>query len=262
MNPQAKANPILSAAAATQLWRRYGFTTIENLVLEDLAMALGVVVLDGELKAADAWLVRKKSSGIIRVSRSIPEPGRRRFAIAHELGHWQLHRVMSQLVSCTNADMVSRYKASAPELEANAFAAELIMPRHLFEPAMSQSRPTAQFVNHLADLFGTTRTSVAYRIADLSTDYFALVMSKDGVITWWQASDPLRELIWIDAGEDVPYDSVAAQVFNGEPLSGVPEKVDAESWFSQNRGLKESYVYEDVIPMPTYGQVLSLIWLE
>ena len=262
MNPQPKANPILSAAAATKLWRRYRFTAIEDLVLEDLAMALGVVVLDGDLKAADAWLVRKKNSGIIRVSKSIPESGRRRFAIAHELGHWQLHREISQLVSCTNADMVSRYKASPPELDANAFAAELIMPRHLFEPAMSEERPTAAFINHLADQFGTTRTSVAYRIADLSTDYFAFVMSKNGVITWWQASEPLRDLIWIESGEEVPNDSVAAQVFNGEPLSGVPEKVDADSWFSQNRGLNVSYVYEDVISMPVYGQVLSLLWLE
>jgi len=101
-----------------------------------------------------------------------------------------------------------------------------------------------------------------YRIADLSTDYFAFVMSKNGVITWWQASEPLRDLIWIESGEEVPNDSVAAQVFNGEPLSGVPEKVDADSWFSQNRGLNVSYVYEDVISMPVYGQVLSLLWLE
>lgn len=262
MMTNPKANPVTSAAAATRLWRRYGFGTIENLVLEDLAMALGIVVLDGDLKAADAWLVRKKDSGIIRVSKSIPEPGRRRFAIAHELGHWQLHREISQLVSCTNADMVSSYKASSPELEANAFAAELIMPRHLFAPAMSESRPTAKFVNHLADLFGTTRTSVAYRIADLSTDYFAFVMSKDGVITWWQASEPLRELIWIDSGEEIPDDSVAAQVFRNESVSGIPEKIDVESWFSQNRGLRVSYIYEDIIHMPSYGQVLSLLWLE
>ena len=256
------ASMALSAAVATRLWKLYGFEAANDLVLEDLAYALGVLVLDGDLKAADAWLLRKGNKGLIRVSNSIAETGRRRFAIAHELGHWSLHKNISQLFSCTSEDMVARYKASPPELEANCFAAELLMPRHLFQPALQASLPTAQFVNELADRFQTTQTSTAFRIADVSTDYFALVASKDGIIKWWQASEPLRDLIWIDVGDKVPRYSVAAQFFKGEKLPKNPEKVDVEAWISENRGLDADCFFEDVIPMGTYGQVLSLLWLE
>jgi Zn-dependent peptidase ImmA (M78 family) len=189
MKQKPKHSVAIPTAEASRLWNLYGFESISDLVLEDLAMALGVVVLDDDLTSADAWLVRKGDSGIIRVSKQIAEAGRRRFAIAHELGHWSLHKSVTQLVSCTSADMLARYKASPPEIEANLFAAELLMPKRLFQPALTQSRPTAQFVNELASQFGTTRTSAAYRIADVTNDYFALVLSKDGVIKWWQASE-------------------------------------------------------------------------
>ncbi|MCO6042702.1 ImmA/IrrE family metallo-endopeptidase [Aeoliella sp. ICT_H6.2] len=260
--PTAKPSSVLSAAAAKKLWNLYGFESSKDLVLEDLAMALGVVVLEGHLKAADAWLIRKGEKGIIRVSDAIPELGRRRFAVAHELGHWSLHKTLSQLLSCTSADMLARYKASAPEIEANMFAAELLMPTHLFQPALGASQPTARFVNELAERFGTTRTSTAFRIADLTKDYFALVMSKDGKVAWWQASDALAEYVWIENGGSVPRYSVAAKFFAGESLPDAPQKIDVGDWFSENRGLDAECFYEDVIPMPRYGKALSLLWLE
>jgi hypothetical protein len=147
-------------------------------------------------------------------------------------------------------------------LEANFFAAELLMPRHLFQAELSKSRPTSRFVNELADRFQTTRTSTAFRVADLSKDYFALVMSSDGVIRWWQASEPLRDKIWIEVGSRVPRYSIAAQFFNGAPLPSEPQKIDFDDWISENRGIYTDYLYEDIIPMPAYGQALSLLWLE
>lgn len=262
MRNKATPRNALSAAAATSIWKLYGFESSEDLVLEDLAMAMGVVVLDGDLKSADAWLLRKGDKGLVRVSNSIPEVGRRRFAIAHELGHWSLHEKISQLLSCTSQDMVARYQASNPEIEANSFAAELLMPKHLFVSDLRGSLPTAQFVNDLAARYGTTRTSTAFRIADLTQDYFVLVMSKNGVVKWWQASDAIRDSIWIEHGSEVPRCSVAAQFFDGEQLPGAPERVDVDDWLSENRGLDAEYFLEDVIPLPLYGQCLSLLWLD
>src|SRR5262245_59118721 len=112
---------------AAKLWARYGFATPDDLVLEDLAFALGVVVLEGRLDSADARLIRRGQKGLIRVKEDIPEPGRKRFAVAHEIGHWELHQAVSQVLSCTSEDMVAQYKASPPEIEANYFAAELLM---------------------------------------------------------------------------------------------------------------------------------------
>src|SRR2546430_1201637 len=108
-NPQV--NKISAVGEAARLWRLHGFALPRDLVLEDLALALGVIVLEGRLDSADARLIRTGKRGLIRVKEDIPELGRKRFAIGHDLGHWLLHKNVSQVLACTSEDMVAKYKA-------------------------------------------------------------------------------------------------------------------------------------------------------
>ena len=55
------------------------------------------------------------------------EVGRRRFGIGHELGHWELHLDLSQGWLCSSHN-IHAYRGSAAEIEANVFAAALLMP--------------------------------------------------------------------------------------------------------------------------------------
>jgi len=122
----------LAGGEAEWLWKLYGFTKPNELILEDLAFARGVIVTDGPLEKMEARLVRSGDKGIIRISQNVSYVGQRRFAIAHELGHWQLHEKISQFFACTSDDMVASYKTSPQEGEANIFAANLLMPSNLF----------------------------------------------------------------------------------------------------------------------------------
>ena len=94
---EPKPSKIFAAGRAIQLWTLYGFRSPAELVLEDLALTLGVLVLEAPLVKADARLIRKGPRGLVRVKHDIPEPGRKRFAVAHELGHWLLHKEQSQV---------------------------------------------------------------------------------------------------------------------------------------------------------------------
>ena len=64
-------------------------------------------------------------------------PGRRRFTIAHEIGHHVLHRVGQQALFCRKSSVEEEKPATtrAPlpvtEREANAFAAAMLMPAEL-----------------------------------------------------------------------------------------------------------------------------------
>ena len=65
-------------------------------------------------------------------------PPRRRFTIAHELGHWVLHRTGQQALFCRkgavredDAPTTTRAPLPVTEREANAFAAALLMPAPL-----------------------------------------------------------------------------------------------------------------------------------
>lgn len=259
VSPQA--SKISAVGEAARLWRLYGFTSPRDLVLEDLALALGVIVLEGRLDSADARLIRTGQYGLIRVKTDIPEAGRKRFAIAHDLGHWLLHKNVSQVLACTSEDMVAKYKASAPEIEANYFAAELLMPEKLFTPRIRRPSLSVQLLKDLAAEFQSTLTATAIRYVELSDDYCAVVISENGRVRWWRGSTLFEELCWIEPGSSVSADTVAGGLFKGEPVPNGPERVDASAWVEDTSKLADDGLLEEVLPLERYRQVISLLRL-
>ncbi|MBK5110482.1 MAG: ImmA/IrrE family metallo-endopeptidase [Thermoleophilia bacterium] len=100
--------------------------------------------------------------------------GRRRFTIGHELGHHVMHRATRTRVFCRPVEVVSdeapEQLAGArsvggeqplPELEANAFAAALMMPRHLM---VGQCGRHGGDVDTLRAAFGSSEKAMKYRL--------------------------------------------------------------------------------------------------
>jgi Zn-dependent peptidase ImmA (M78 family) len=257
-----KPNKALSSAEAHGLWDLYGFSSPKELMLEDLAMALGIVVIDGRLDSAAARLVRSGDTGIVRISHRIREPGRRRFAIAHEIGHWQMHRNQSHLLACTDEDMLARYGASTLEVEASVFAGSLLMPEHLFIERVNARRPTPRVINDLCDYFGTTLTATALRYVEISNDYYVFVLSENNRIRWWRASDAFGDHeLWIENKTVLPRNSAAASFFRGEAVPVTPQHVDLSAWLGDLPGIDSETIIEQAFPLASYGQVISILWL-
>jgi len=252
-------------AAAAHLWDLYGLTRPEDLVLEDLAYAMGVVVLEDRLDGADARLVRRGKRGLIRVRQDIAELGRKRFATAHELGHWVLHERISQVLACTSEDMVRRYKASLPEVEANYFASALLLPEKLVQPQIRGKQPTFDLIKQLASRFDTSLTATALRFVELSTEYCAVVISRAGRIRWGRASEAMEAAFRLDWGAALAPESVAAAAFRGNDTSNGPQEVDLSTWLRAKEAgdveLEVDTVCEDARLFAQYGQVLSLLWI-
>jgi Zn-dependent peptidase ImmA (M78 family) len=257
-----KANKVLSSAEAHGLWKLYGFTSPKELVLEDLAMAMGIVVMDGRLDSAAARLVRSGDTGIVRISHRIREPGRRRFAIAHEIGHWQMHRKQSYLLACTDEDMLARYGASPLEVEASVFAGSLLMPDNLFIERVNGRRPTPNVINDLCDYFGTTLTATALRYVETSNDYYIFVLSENNRIRWWRASNSFGDHeLWIENKTMLPRNSAAASFFRGENVPAKPQHLDFSAWLGDLPNIDSETIIEQAFPLPSYDQVISILWL-
>lgn len=82
------------------------------------------------------------------------------FTLAHEIGHWFLHRNMRTSFQCTRPwgrtyDPIER--------EANAFAAELLMPRKLILGWIASGRDAKK----IAREFRVSEEAVKYRIKEL-----------------------------------------------------------------------------------------------
>ena len=91
-------------------------------------------------------------------------PARRRFTLAHEVGHWvcQCLEGKGAPVMC-RAEDVSESADRTLEREANVFAAELLMP----EPAVRAEFQRAATVTELAGWFGVSEEAMSWRLYNL-----------------------------------------------------------------------------------------------
>lgn len=251
----------MAVGEAERLWRLYGFTAPADLSLEDLALARGVLVTEGSLDKMEARLIRQGKRGLIRVKADLPEAGRKRFAISHELGHWELHANISQLFACTEDDMVASYKKSVHEAEANFFASGLLMPSTLFAAKSAGAVFCVTDISELASHFGTSFTATAIRFADLSSEACAVVASSANVIRWWRGSSDFEERFWLGARGQLSANTVAGSIFKGGRRPVGPETVDISEWSERGADEDAGTFIEDCLIMDRYGQVLSLLRL-
>lgn len=88
---------------------------------------------------------------------------RKMFTIAHEFGHWILHREFFEQHPEKYAVLPRLQKPAnnAFEQEANCFAAELLVPKHLVVPVKGFG------VARLADIFGVSREMMEHRLKNV-----------------------------------------------------------------------------------------------
>jgi Zn-dependent peptidase ImmA (M78 family) len=136
--------------------------------VEKLAKALGVRVeynpFDDELSGM-AFL--RDGKPVIGVNAN-HHPNRQRFTIAHELGHVLLHRsrLDAAVLIDKNKNFIPRDAISAEgtdpvEVEANAFASELLMPVKLVRQVLSESTRDLHDDEYLIALAKRFRVSLA-----------------------------------------------------------------------------------------------------
>ena len=228
-----------------------------EIYVRDIAMSLGALVRERELQGCEARLVRKGKIGIISVNGLIPEEGRKRFAIAHEIGHFILH-TGTQLILCDEDDMHIWKESKTQEIEANEFAASLLMPQEIFIRFIKIGQPTLDVIRELAKEFRTTLTATALRYVGFSKELCALVVSKDGFIKWYRKSDSFN--FHVKVGEKLSFDTFAFDYFDGVNLPAEPDSVPARAWLAGEIN-EESDLIEQSISLGNYGVVLSLLWL-
>jgi hypothetical protein len=228
-----------------------------EIYVRDIAMTLGALVRERYLQGCEARLVRKGDIGIISVNSLIPEEGRKRFAIAHEIGHFILH-TGTQLILCNEDDMHIWKESKAQEIEANEFAANLLMPQEIFIRFIRTGQPTLNMVSELAKEFRTTLTATALRYVGFTKEPCALVVSRDGFIKWYRKSECFS--FHVKVGEKLSFDTYAFDYFDGANLPKEPNSVPARAWLTGEID-EESEIFEQSLSLGSYGAVLSLLWI-
>lgn len=256
MNPIRKSSA-LPSLKAEEIIKNLQIRRPFEIQIKDIAMERGAFVRESILESSEARLIREGSVGIITVNKSIPEEGRKRFAIAHELGHFELHTV-SQVILCAEKDMFVWNESKVQEIEANEFAASILMPKEIFAQYFEAGPPNINIVKDLAGKFRTTLTATALRYVQLSSEPCAIAITKEGVIKWYKKSSSFD--FHIKAGEKLSPNIDAFNSKEGEELPSRPTKVPAAAWLAGAKD-EEALIFEQSIVLGSYGIVLSLLWI-
>lgn len=244
---------------ADQLISKLEISDVGEIDIEAIAMTQGALVIDGGLAGAEARLSRSPKLSFIRVNNAIREPGRRRFAIAHELGHLLLQE-SSQFALCEDKDLLPFYTNSPDELEASAFAAALLMPAKMFEPLCQSARPSLKYLGEMADRFKVTLIAASSRYIQFCPHRCCLVISKDAKTRYHRKTKDFG--YFITPREDLSSATYAADFFKGERLPDGMREVQATAWLEGERIDSSKTIQEESIAMPSYRSVLTLLWID
>lgn len=240
-------------APAERLLQELGITEPEEIDLEAIAFHLGACVRFRKLDGCEARIIGCNHAAIITIGEDCSYR-RKRFSLAHEIGHWTHHK--GQTLVCRVEESRPQERMS-PERIANNYAADLLMPRYLFaRTARSYPKLNFKTVDDIGGIFHTSRPATTIRLVEGSHSPAMLVCHGSARRKWFTrgADVPSR---WFPK-DDLDTDSFAFGVLHaGKPDDPMPRKIDADAWF--DRWEAEKYeVHEQTIRTGT-DEVLTLI---
>jgi Zn-dependent peptidase ImmA (M78 family) len=143
--------------------------------VEEIARQLGATVVYEPMdRGVSGMLIRDGSSVVIGVNAG-HSPARQRFSIAHEIGHLVLHRGRPMVLDHVRLNLRDEKSSTATdteEIQANAFAAELIMPADVVLETMrglgrERAGSEATIVSDLAHHLDVSDQAMEYRLVNL-----------------------------------------------------------------------------------------------
>lgn len=149
--------------------------------VEAIVKAEGVEVVEEDLEDEVSGLLVSKNGNHVILVNSDHYPNRQRFTIAHEFGHYLMHRDISNIFF-DEALVFFRDKEASEgtkyqEIEANNFAAELLMPEYLLKQIIRENP---------VDAFDEREESLLYKTAkkfQVSVQALTIRLTKLGLIS-------------------------------------------------------------------------------
>jgi len=189
---------------------------------------------------------------------NVREDGRKLFTLAHEIGHYLLPDQQNRAGPCTRNE-IAQWSSKLPlaELEANRFAAEILMPEVKIAEVL-QKEPQFDLVFRIAEECQTTLTAATYRYVELSSFRIAMVWSTKGQSIWYKPSQEFGRAIELGSLSTETY---AHDCFEGREVPKRLEPVPAKAWLYDSNLKDDAKILEQSIYLPFYTSALSLLYL-
>ena len=168
---------------------------------------------------------RKKPGWRILYSTQPRYRGRERFTLAHEFGHYMLHRrlltaddyVKGKLAEDLDFECLplqaDQWKAAEKqrEEEADTFASYLLMPINDYRNQADGHDMTRDLLGQITNRYGVSLLAAVRKWIEFTSSWAAMVVARDGFALWGRASaSAYRTGIFVPSGMAIPDGSVAA----------------------------------------------------
>ena len=267
-----EAYPMASRKRAREVLIEFNLVT-PPIDPEWIATQQGIRIVTDDRFPKDCFgaLVRRGNEFSILVSAGCFNDGHRRFTIGHELGHYHIEGHIAALISSSDAPALSfganyTNQKDPFEIEADAFASELLMPSPAVTQAIAGRQPGLNVVQDLATGFVVSVSAAAVRLAMLSAEPVVVLLSRDHVLEWAAFSPAFDGHVWIRRrrrGDWAPPRSATTllagdidQVRSGATRS---DSGILSEWFD---GAPNAAVGEEALGLGHYGRVLTILTCE
>ena len=262
------ANPYAyGALAAEQHIKAWG---IAALPTDPFAIAsefnITVAAKPASHPGVSGMLIRVGNAFAIAYATHIDNEPFQRYSVSHELGHYFLPGHPEAVLDArgiheSRAQFTSKDRY---EMEADGFAAGLLMPRHLFFPALERAGQGLAAVESLATLCKTSLHATAIRFAQCTREPAAIVVSVGSRIDHCFMSEALKAvdgIDWLHKREAVPRNTPTF-TFNQDAENvrravRIEESSSLQDWFGGHRRIAIS---EDVVGLGSYGKTLTVLY--
>jgi len=160
---------------ASKLLAETGQSKQARVDIEAIARHLNAQVVEEKLDRSVSGLLYRDGDQVVIGVNSAHVDRRRRFTVAHEIGHLVLHKgrpLVLDHVRVNFRDANSSTASDWEEIQANAFAAEILMPREQVIAAAKKlledrTITEAEIIDYLAQGFDVSNQAMEYRLINL-----------------------------------------------------------------------------------------------
>lgn len=219
---------------------------------------------ESPLNGKEGEIVSVGNRSIIQVNSNIQFEAKKRFAAAHELGHYEMHRDIQPIFSDTEEDLMNWYKAGPQEIEANEFAAEFLMPSEVFYNECARKRFGPDVIEYLANRFHISKTAAILKFVHRGNHPVVIVYCLDNKMKWWKTSKDFRYFLEFERDKTPPTGSVAFELFTTKKTySG--DELKQDIWKSDWLRMKDddepdSRFFEYCLFVKSFNYSISVIW--
>lgn len=216
------------------------------------------------LENKEGKIVSVGGKSIITINSNIAFESKRRFAAAHELGHYEMHRNLKPIFTDTDEQLMDWYKGGPHEMEANQFAAEYLMPSEMFYKECKGKKFDFRVIEYLATRFMVSKTAAILKFVKRGNHPVFIVYCKDNKMKWWEKSSDFYHFSKFSYNLHPPTGSVAYEIFtSGKNYYDDESKHDIwkSDWFEMKYDDEaDSRFFEYCLYSKTYNYTISIIW--